>query len=163
MDTRWKIYDTVLAWIQAADTKAGYIIAIAGMISAIGLSGLEQIQKMIDIPSVVLFLVVACSCVVTSVVTALGVVKPKIDSKTKSLVFFSDICREHDNPADYSLALRDAMNSPSILEDDLANQIRINAEICDQKHRRLKFSSVFLVIGIVSLQIACVLFLFHNG
>jgi hypothetical protein len=127
LTAQW-ILERNLAWIAAAETKVGVLVAIdTAMLAGLGVAFGSAAAKT---PWTFVWSALAAGALVIAIGCASGAVLPRLDGPKKSLIFFGRIAEMAH--ADYADALRKA--SDSDLLDDCAAQIRQNAEIANKKH-----------------------------
>lgn len=122
------ILDRNLSWIAAAESKAGFAVAIDTAMLA-GLATAYADAERIGCLTTTLVALTA-TLIVVSVVCAGLVVRPRTDGPKRSLFFFgriAEMARET-----YRSELATATNEE--LLKDLADQIHRNAEIAAEKH-----------------------------
>ena len=122
------ILDRNLAWIAAAEGKAGFAVAIDTAMLA-GLATAYADAEGVGCLATILVVLTAVS-IVASVICAGLVVRPRTDGPERSLFFFGRIAEM--TRQDYSASLASVTDGE--LLNDLADQIHRNAEIASEKH-----------------------------
>ena len=123
------ILDRNLAWIAAAEGKAGFAVAI----NTAMLAGLATAYANAKAIGCLTYTMVACTAllVVFSVVCAGLVVRPRTSGPESSLIYFGKIASL--DRASYREKLTTATDTELLA--DLADQIHRNAEIAREKHQ----------------------------
>lgn len=122
------VLDRNLAWIAAADSKVGVIVAgntamLGGLAAAV-----SKVAVLTAWP--VLLSLMAAGAQVVAILCAATAVLPRVDGPKRSLVFFGRVADL--NPADYQNKFRSSTDAE--LLDDVTAQIHRNAEIACRKH-----------------------------
>ena len=139
---RW-VLERQLHWVGAADVKAGGLVAAYMAIAGIAATILDSA----DAPgaSKCLF-AIAGLLMVPGLGCAMAVFFPRTEANHASLIYFGEI-RRHD-AAGYMERVQAA--DAQVVQQDLVNQIHINAVIATCKHRFVRHSMVF---GVFSLAV----------
>lgn len=132
---RW-LLERQLHWIGAADVKAGGMIGAYMALAAIAATLLDSGSPP---PQAKLLFLIAGAAMLPALGFAVAVFFPRDSAQRSSLIFFGEIARlDLSQYKDRGRAL-----ALSQIQDDLLNQIHINATIARCKHKYAKISIVW--------------------
>jgi hypothetical protein len=132
-----------LGWIAAADTKAGFVFAIATAMLGLLASAAPEYGKWTT--AGVTFSFVATILLLGSLAAIVFTIFPRTAGPKLSVIFFGSIAsRGIDEYRNDIHQLDDA-----IYAEDLIQQVYVNAEIASAKYRCVKIASVLLALGVL--------------
>lgn len=128
------LLDLQLRWIERSETKVNFFVPMSVAMSAVLVALLAErdVTSIAYSVSISVYFVLTALCLFS----ALNSVVPRLNGPPQSLVFFGGICRY--NAHDY----REKIKSLELgsFREDLIDQIYINAQVANIKHRAVKFS-----------------------
>jgi hypothetical protein len=139
-------------WIVAADQKASFLLAFAGVLVGAGLLQYETFFAALDVSkhgalyrtTVFLSIVAALVCTVICIGQVLLMGWPDAKARGTSLFFFGSI---RARPIDDYVSAFLAQDEEQAVR-DLAEQIHINSEIAARKHERLATAFRCMFVGL---------------
>lgn len=159
MEDLWKIYDTENEWIRYSDTKSNLIITVYGVVLTLIYSNANSVYIEIT-KSNTLFILSILSIIlaIMSFYYAVKCISPilnlnKSKTKVKSIIYFGGIT---------NLTKEDFKNSIKVkgnIENELIDQIYINANIANSKFVNVKKSIQFFALTIILTFIMLIFYL----
>ncbi len=159
-DGAWKTLSLVNDWIKHAETKAGATLAGTGVAGGV-LYNLVKDQRNFGL----VLAVSASLCGLFIVLAGFGAVValwPRLKAREEptSRLYFSHIARRHsDGSAGYVSELRELVDSPDALVEELGQQIWSNSRVAHTKYRWASRATgalgvAVLALGVVALYLA---------
>lgn len=140
-------YDWLLNSINSADTKAGYLIALDLAIMGYLFSRIAGIaEKTGELSCVIIVILVTLIFIAISLFFAIKAIWPRLSSKEHSIFYFNSIILNDRNA--YSKTIMETPNTE--LLKDLSGQVWKISGILSAKYINIRFSVVFLIIGVFS-------------
>lgn len=141
-------------WIMAADQKASFLLAFAGVLVGAGLLQYETFFAAMDVKKhagpyravVFVAILIALICTVVCIGKVLLIGWPDVKARGTSLFFFGSIRAR--TMGDYVNAFLAQEEEQAVR--DLAEQIHINSEIAARKHERLASAFRIMFIGLIA-------------
>lgn len=150
----WTALGNVNDWVRHAETKAGYLLAAAGVSGGV----LYNLVKSELHPSAWFsFVSVACCAgLVTAALSATWSLVPRLKlhglEEPTSLLYYSHIVRKFgQNGQAYTEALRELLSDSSNLTDAIARQTHSIATVAHRKYRWASVAAYSLAIGLLFL------------
>src|SRR5699024_6365627 len=132
----WKALTQTHDLIKVADTKAGAILAAAGVLGAAVVRALPAMSGWHQKPWHVGLLLVSMVLIAVSIVFALRVFVPRLRlGDSGSLLHFDNIARRYANAAEFSVAYRSLFEHDDRLHKALAEQLWATSRIARRKFR----------------------------
>lgn len=151
IDQYWKILNTISLWIQAADTKAGIILAGLGV--SVTLAKYNESITNSDLTEVRAIL--SSLILISSILTAFFCFRsliPRISlPRFNSSIYFNSITQVTNE--EYVQTMLNNEENIKHLELDLLNQIAINAKIASIKHKNVSLGIIFFFITILAFTV----------
>ena len=121
----WKILNTINEWIRFSDLKAGAILSVYGIILTVIYSNSEQVFKILDTNSSLLFIsIVAIITSIISVFLSFLTLNPSLKNKNPhSILFFGHIQKKFDSYEDYDQQAKEIISGKKEYRAQLAEQI----------------------------------------
>jgi len=152
----WRILEVNLEWIRYSDAKAAGILTVYGVIVTVvyskaaelfgetGTNGFFSAEMITTVAFGVASLI--------AIYYAFRCITPRIvKSQTPSIIFFTTIRQHYHSMQDYQEATHQVLESKVGLDEQLAQQIYINARIAQQKFSNVANSIRFFVLSILLL------------
>ncbi len=149
----WRILEVNLEWIRYSDAKATGILTIYGIIVTVVYS--KAAELFVNVTTTVLELMVAIGFAAVSLIAiyyAFRCITPRIvESDQSSIIFFTTIRKHFPSMREYQEETHRVLESKVGLDEQLAQQIYVNAKIAQQKFSNVTNSIRFFVISILLL------------
>lgn len=149
----WRILEVNLEWIRYSDAKATGILTIYGIIVTVVYSkATELFGQGMDRPLQVIIAIAFGLVSLLAIYYAFRCITPRIvASKESSIIFFTTIRQHFPSMAEYQKETQRVLESKVGLDEQLAQQIYVNARIAQQKFSNVANSIRYFVISILLL------------
>jgi len=151
LEHSWKTLGTINEWIRFADTKAGGVLGIVGIIASIMLSVLAGTSGNLPShdPLLFLFLVLGIISGCGSTYFAVHCLNPTLNvSEPTSLIYFAHIVHKFKTSASYQQAIGKGLADDQMLS-QIADQIWANSKVAWRKYRSVTWAIRFLTLTIL--------------
>lgn len=162
LENLWKTLDTINAWIRFADTKAGGVLALVGIIASIMLSVLAKEGSNISSQYPMFFLLIVlgilsgCGAIFFAILCLIPTLNV---GESTALIYFIHIAQKFETPTSYRQAIDKGFTDEQILS-QIADQIWANSKVAWKKYRAvtwaLRFLTLTIFITVVSIIITII-------
>lgn len=152
LDHAWKVLSIGNEWVRHAETKAGFILAAAGVAGGV----LYNLVKNETAPTTwySIIVVVCCGALTIGAISALLCLIPRLrlgrTEQATSLIYYLHIVRKF-GAAAYVPALTKVIAEPGSLVMEIANQTYAISTVARRKYRWASVGTYCLAVGIVFL------------
>lgn len=165
----WKAYQANAEWIRATDTKAGAVLAAAGVLVGVVASAVKDNRAdILRNPVLGNCVVLGTTLLVLSVVYGVNCISPTLGFRRKrglarSVTEFQDakesvIYFEHvaslERPDDYALIAGEVFTHPEKAQAQVAQQVWALARVCSEKNRQVAWSIRLLALSLAFFALA---------
>jgi hypothetical protein len=145
------VYLSTNEWIRFADTKAGSILAVEGIIAGVVYSNLNTIRDQVNQHP--LFLYCLLASIVTGSISFYFSVRCLLPTThvgdTNSVIFFGQIARRYDSVSSYERGIKNFLANDDHLQGQLTQQIWANSHIAARKFAMVNKSIMFFTLAIL--------------
>lgn len=159
LENSWKTLDTINEWIRFADTKAGGVLGIVGLIASIMLSVLARVGSNLlnQNPLLFLFLVLGILSGCGAIYFSVRCLNPtlNIDEPT-SLIYFAHIAQKFKTPLSYRQAIDKGFAEEEMLS-QVTDQIWANSRVAWKKYQAVTWAIRFLTLTVLITVVSIVI------
>lgn len=146
-DDAWKALSQANDWIKVADTKAGAIVAVDGVLGGLLVRALPAADSWTRHPWQAGAILGGLTLVVAGALIALRVFAPRLRAgEPRSLIYFDHIARRYPKAADFKVTFIAMLDREGQLREALAEQLWANSRVARKKFRRVAVS-LWLLAG----------------
>ena len=157
----WRILEANLTWIRYSDAKATGILTIYGVLITVAFTKIFDILEVIS-TSWMLIVLTTVSGVSSLVAIYYGFrsISPRLLTQDhRSIIYFGSIVKHSSDMQAFRAYSHEVLDSPLGLDNDLAAQIYINAQIASLKFKNVSASIRYFIVSFLTLLAEMVLFL----
>lgn len=162
LENSWKTLETINEWIRFADTKAGGVLGIVGVIAGIILSVLAGAggNFFSQYPLLFLFLVLGILSGCGAIYFAIRCLNPTLNvGEPTSLIYFAHVAQKFETPTSYRQAIDKGFADGQMLS-QITDQIWANSKVAWRKYRAvtwaIRFLTLTILITVVSIMITII-------
>lgn len=155
----WSILANINEWIKFSDQKSVFVITTYSVIITIIYSNSTDIYDAIRESKLLIISSVICSLVsAVSIYFSYRCLSPTIKNRNKSSIYFFGHIANHKNHKEYYEYSKNILNSPSEVEESLAEQIHTNSKIAYKKFMFVAYSIRAQIVSISLLGISLIIY-----
>lgn len=146
----WKTYSTINEWIRFADTKAGGILALNGVIAGIVISKiLGSTDCLQNHPGLSILLVIGAITAFGSIYFAVRCLNPTLKvGESSSLIFFAHVAKAFSTPDGYRQAVQKTFTDDGQLMTQISDQVWANSKVAWKKYKNVVWATRFLALTV---------------
>lgn len=149
-DDAWKALTQANDWIKVADTKAGVVMAVNGVLGGVMVKALPTRNSWTHQPWQVILTFLTLACIIGSAFTALRVFAPRLRTgEPRSLIYFDHIAKRYPKVADFKPVFIAMLSHEEQLQSALAEQLWANSRVAKRKFKHVAIALWLLAAALI--------------